>query len=379
MVRHSAARRCPRVIREGEHWGCRAALDHRLSYRDHQVRTLSAKVADDDAFVPSTSTRGAGRSASRYNGTVAELWTDPEWLAGVHAWVDEQTDTLGLERTGDTEQPHVTVWSTVLKVPTTAGPVWFKANHGPLQHEAALVTLLAERVPDRVEPLLAADLDRGWMLMRDAGTRMRELVVVEASLERWHPVLDSVARISIAMEDDVHALLAIGVPDLRLTTLPASYAALMEEIDAAPSFRAATGRVVELCEQLAPYGIRESVQHDDLHDGQVFVRDGRHWVVDWGDGCLSHPFFVLAVALEGQIAWGLDDVESSVDTGPFRDTFLAPYGAAYPNLSRADLVEASRLATRLGWAARAVNGHLSVDEESTRRRLEMFVDGRVQD
>ncbi len=316
---------------------------------------------------------------TRYNGTVTELWTDPEWLAGAHAWVDEQTNALGLERTGDAEQPHIEVWSTVLKVPTTAGPVWFKANHGPLRHEAALVTLLAERVPDRVEPLLAADLDRGWMLMRDAGTRMRELVVVEANLARWHPVLDSVARISIAMEDDIDALLAIGVPDLRLATLPASYAALMEEIDAAPRFRAATDQVAELCEQLAAYGIRDSVQHDDLHDGQVFVRDGRHWVLDWGDACVSHPFFVLAVALEGQIAWGLDDVESSVDTGPFRDTFLAPYAAAHPNLSHADLVEASRLATRLGWAARAVNGHLSVDGEGTRRRLEMFVDGRVKD
>ena len=318
------------------------------------------------------------RCASRYNGTVTELWTDPEWLAGAHAWVEEQTEALGLVRTGDVEQPHVRVWSTVLKVPTTAGPVWFKANHGPLQHEAALVTLLAERVPDRVEPLLAADLDRGWMLMRDAGTRMRELVVGEASLERWHPVLDTVARISVALEDDVGGLLAIGVPDLRLATLPASYAALMEEIDAAPRFRAATHRVAELCEQLAAYGIRDSVQHDDLHDGQVFVRDGRHWVVDWGDACVSHPFFVLAVALEGQIAWGLDDVEDSVDTAPFRDTFLAPYEAAYPNLSHADLVEAARLATRLGWAARSVNGHLPVDEQSTLRRLEMFVDGRVQ-
>ena len=319
------------------------------------------------------------RCASRYNGTVTELWTDPEWLAGAHAWVDQKTDALGLERTGDVEQPHVRVWSTVLKVPTTAGPVWFKANHGPLQHEAALVTLLAERVPDQVAPLLAADLDRGWMLMRDAGTRMRELVVVEASLERWHPVLDTVARISIALEDDVGGLLAIGVPDLRLATLPASYAALMEEIDAAPRFRAATHRVAELCEQLAAYGIRDSVQHDDLHDGQVFLRDGRHWVVDWGDACVSHPFFVLAVALEGQIAWGLDDVESSVDTGPFRDTFLVPYEAACPDLSHADLVEAARLATKLGWAARSVNGHLPVDEQSTLRRLEMFVDGQVQD
>ena len=318
------------------------------------------------------------RSASRYNGIVTELWTDPEWLVGARAWVDEQTEALGLERTGDAEQPHVRVWSTVLKVPTTAGPVWFKANHGPLQHEAALVTMLAEHVPDRVEPLLAADLSRGWMLMRDAGQRMRELVVLEASLERWHPVLDSVARISIAMEDQVEALLAIGVPDLRLATLPTSYAALVEEVDAEPRFHAATGQVAELGEQLAAYGIRDSVQHDDLHDGQVFVRDGRHWVADWGDACLSHPFFVLAVALEGQIAWGLEDVESSVETGPFRDAFLAPYAAAYPNLSHADLVEASRLATRLGWAARAVNGHLSVDQESTRRRLEMFVDGRVE-
>ena len=319
------------------------------------------------------------RSARGYNGTVSELWTDPVWLAGAHAWVDEQADALGLERTGDVEQPHVRVWSTVLMVPTTAGPVWFKANHGPLQHEAALVTLLAERVPDRVEPLLAADLDRGWLLMRDAGKRMRELVVDEASLQRWHPVLDSVARISVAMEDDVNALLAIGVPDLRLATLPAGYAALMEEIDAAPRFRSAADRVGELCEQLAAYGIRDSVQHDDLHDGQVFVRDGRHWVLDWGDASVSHPFFVLSVALEGQVAWGLDDVENSVDTGPFRDTFLAPYAAAYPNLSHADLVEASRLATRLGWAARAVNGHLPGDQESTRQRLEMFVDGRVQD
>ncbi len=319
------------------------------------------------------------RSSSRYNGTVTELWTDPDWLAGADAWVDEQTDALGLERTGVAEQPHIRVWSTVLKIPTTNGPVWFKANHGPLHHEAALVMLLAQRAPDRVRPLLAADLDRGWMLMRDAGQRMRELVVAEASQRRWHPVLDSVARISLAMEDDIDSLIAIGVPDLRLATLPATYNALMHEIDAAPRFRAATALMADLCEQLKAYGIRDSVQHDDLHDAQVFVDEGRHWVVDWGDACVSHPFFVLAVALEGQIAWGLDDAENSVDTGPFRDTFLAPYEAAYPHLSHADLVEAARLATRLGWAARSVNGHLAADEQSTLRRLEMFVDGRVQD
>ena len=81
-----------------------------------------------------------------------DLWTDPTWLAGAHAWVDEQTAALGLVRAGDVEQPHVETWSTVLRVPTTTGPVWFKANHGPLEHEAALVGLLAERAPEQVRP-----------------------------------------------------------------------------------------------------------------------------------------------------------------------------------------------------------------------------------
>ena len=119
-----------------------------------------------------------------------------------------------------------------------------------------------------------------------------------------------------------------------------------------------------------------SIQHDDLHDGQIFLRDGQLRVMDWGDACVSHPFFVLSVALEGQLAWGLDDVEDSVDTAPFRDTFLAPYAVAYPHLTRADLVEAARLAMRLGWACRAVNGHIPGDDERTHQRLSMFVDGR---
>ncbi|GEP35944.1 phosphotransferase [Nocardioides szechwanensis] len=306
-----------------------------------------------------------------------ELWSDPAWLAGAHAWIDEQTASLGLVRAGEVEQPHLETWSTVLKVPTTTGPVWFKANHGPLEHEAALVTLLTERVPDLVQALLAVDLDRGWMLMSDGGERLRELIEVEQSLERWHHALDAVARISLALEDDVDHLLALGVPDLRLATLPAGYAALMDEIDAEPRFREAAAQVADLSARLAPYGIRDSVQHDDLHDGQIYVRDGRHWVLDWGDACVSHPFFVLSVALEGQLAWGLDDEESSVDTAPFRDTFLAPYAAAYPHLSHADLAEAVRLATRLGWAVRAVNGHIAGDKDQTVTRLTMFVDGGV--
>ncbi|HET8969502.1 MAG TPA: phosphotransferase [Candidatus Nanopelagicales bacterium] len=300
-------------------------------------------------------------------------WRDPAWLAVAHAWIDEQVHRLGLVRLGDIEQPHVYPWSTVLRVPTALGDVWFKANAPELQHEAALVTLVAERVPERVPPLLAVDVDRGWMLMADAGRRLREVVAEERSLHRWLDVLPATARIQLAMEPDVEALLALGVPDMRLATLPDGYERLMDTVRAEPRFRAAHARVVELCEELATFGITETLQHDDLHDGQVFLRDGTHLVMDWGDACISHPFFTLSVTVEGGIAWGVDDVADSEDTGPYVRAYLAPYAERYDG----DLPAAARVATRLGWACRAVNGHVPSDVEHTLTRLRMFVDGRI--
>jgi hypothetical protein len=299
-------------------------------------------------------------------------WRDPAWIAGAHAWIEEQTDRLGLARTGAIEQPHIYPWSTVMRVPTAEGDVWFKANTGQLQHEAALVSLVAERVPERVPPLLATDLDRGWMLMADAGQRLREVVAAERSLKRWLDVLPATARIQLAMEPDVDALLALGVPDMRLATLPDGYAQLMNLLDAEDRYRDGLALVVELGEELATFGIAETLQHDDLHDGQVFVRNGTHLVMDWGDACISHPFFTLSVTLEGGIAWGIDDVENSEDTEPYLQAYLAPYAERYDG----DLVAASRLATRLGWACRAVNGYVPSDKEHTLTRLRMFLDGR---
>jgi hypothetical protein len=301
-------------------------------------------------------------------------WTAATWLADAHAWIEQRLTELGRTRTGEIEQPHVAPWSTVLRVPTDGGTVFFKANEDQLRHEAVVVGLLAARVPDRVPPLLAVDPERGWMLMADAGETLRVVAAREQSLDRWYDALEGVARIQLAVADDVDALLALGVPDHRLAGVPERYAALMDQIDAEPRFRDAQSYVEQLCAELASYGIPDSIQHDDLHDAQVFVRDGTQLIMDWGDACVSQPFCVLSVALEGVIAWGLDDVEGSVDTAPFRDAYLAPYAERFPDL---DLAAAVVPALRLGWAIRAVNGHVVGDLDQTMTRLGMFLDGRV--
>ncbi|WP_162906958.1 phosphotransferase [Allorhizocola rhizosphaerae] len=300
-----------------------------------------------------------------------QRWRDPDWLAGVHTWIDARLGELGVARTGDIEQPHLVLWSTVLRVPTDAGDVWFKANADSLRHEAAVVQRIALRRPDVVPPLLAADTVSGWMLMSDAGESLRVVSARERSLDRWHDILSRYAGVQLDLAGDVDDLLAMGLPDMRLAVLPKAYERLMDEFAAERRFRDAAPMVADMCAELASYGLPELVQHDDLHDAQVFVRDGRHLVLDWGDACVSHPFFTLSVTLEGMLAWGLDDVANSVDTAPFRDAYLAPFAERFGG----DLVAAAKLALRLGWACRAVNGHVPGDDQRTFARLRMFLDG----
>jgi hypothetical protein len=226
-------------------------------------------------------------------------WYDPGFLAAAHAWIEAELGRLGLSRTGEIEQPHVYPWSTVLRVPTDGGDVWFKANMPELAHEAVAVQLLAARRPDCVPPLLAVDDERGWMLMGDAGEQLRAVVSREHDLGRWLDVLPLYAGLQLDLVPEVDELLAVGVPDMRLAVLPELYVRRLDTIGAEQRFHDALPRVEEMCAELASFGIPETIQHDDLHDGQIFVRDGRHLLLDWGDACISHPFFTLAVTLEG--------------------------------------------------------------------------------
>ena len=63
-------------------------------------------------------------------------WRDPAFLEAARAWIADRLAEQGRSVVGTIEQPHVTDWSTVLRVPTDDGPVWFKANDEAMRHEA---------------------------------------------------------------------------------------------------------------------------------------------------------------------------------------------------------------------------------------------------
>jgi hypothetical protein len=317
------------------------------------------------------------------------IWTEPSWLESAHDWIHSQVELLGLELSAEIEQPHVLPWSTVLRIPTSSGPVWFKANVPGLAHEAAVVEILtAGRRQELLPQLLATDLERGWMLQADAGTKLRELLEENRDFDVWERILPLYAELQIAAADDRDRLLAAGAPDRRLSALPRQFEELLRDRKTLDSLtereleRLSTlvPRIEEECRELGAYELPETIQHDDLHDGQVFVRDRRYVFLDWGDACVAHPFFTLVVTL-AVLAYKLELEHDSPELDRFRDAYLEPWTRFRP---RGDLEQAYPIAYRLGVLCRGLTWALIVsaiqrplrdqEEDAVPERMRMLLE-----
>lgn len=83
-----------------------------------------------------------------------------------------------------------------------------------------------------------------------------------------------------------------------METLPSRFEQSLEsdlplDPDEIDRLRAFAPRLPELSAELAAYGVAETVQHDDLHFANLYEKDGRLRVLDWGDTSISHPFASL--------------------------------------------------------------------------------------
>ena len=254
-------------------------------------------------------------------------------------------------------------------MPTEGGAVWFKAALPGLDHDAGVTAVLARLRPDVVLAPLAVDLARGWMLLPDGGERLREVLENERNPRRWLEIMPLYAELQMATASAVDELLAAGLPDYRLARVPVLVEQTAERLDlSAPP----PSHVLELVEELGALGIPETAQHDDLHDGNVFVRDaGGYAVFDWGDGCVSHPFCSLVVGLRG-IAYRFELAENDPDLGRIRDAYLEPWTARGDRTSLLRAVELSgvvgRLCRSLSWLRALGDEHLVVGESAQSAR-----------
>jgi len=264
---------------------------------------------------------------------VTELWTQPSWRAQAEAWIDVELERLGLQVTGPTQQPHVRPWSTVLRIPTREGDLYFKASAPVQAFEVPLLQALMDDFADRLPSVLDFDVERAWMLMRDGGTQLRELVNDRRDLHHWLAVVPLYAELQIGVAARADELVGLGVPDLRLGRLPEQLAALLERGDVVPEVRDAirvrVPRILELCEELSSDRIPATLQHNDLHTHNVLVRDGRYRIFDWGDSSISHPFQTMRVTIRFvKQALAVSEDDGAVER--VRDAYLEPWSGSRP-------------------------------------------------
>jgi hypothetical protein len=254
---------------------------------------------------------------------VISMSGEPELSGG---WADglgqlvEVDDALGwavdvLQGMGrEVVAPPVTLkdrpWSRVVRLETEEGTVWLKVNRGQTTYEAAVVAALGRIAPESVdEPLAVAG---AWMLTSDGGPTLRNLRGDSApDLAAMSEVMREYAALQRATVPHVERLLALGVPDVRPSLIPAAFDRLLDQHDwmrvgqeggiseeSYTRLRAHGPAVVEACTQLAESPIPLALQHDDLHDNNVFVPSaGVYRIFDWGDSSIGHPFGTLLVSL----------------------------------------------------------------------------------
>jgi aminoglycoside phosphotransferase (APT) family kinase protein len=108
-----------------------------------------------------------------------------------------------------------------------------------------------------------------------------------------------------------------------------------------------------MCRELASFGIPATLHHDDFHDGNLFLLNGRVIFTDWGESAVTHPFFTLVVLLRGA-SNSLDLEPDAPELAQVRDWYLSQWTDYAP---LAELQRVVRLAQRIGLVNRALTWH----------------------
>ena len=207
-------------------------------------------------------------------------------------------------------------WATTWRVQGPQGVSFLKAAGPATHYEAPLLASLHRVAPELMAPVLATEPDAGWVLLGDAGRVLDQKQGAPVDLPVWITMLSRFAELQRRAEPLVADLVAAGVPDERPDRLPDVLRQVLgQSAEAADLTRAERqdllGRADRWADdeaELAQLALPASVQHGDLHTGNVAIADdGSVRFFDFGDASIAHPFTTLLVPLRLARHLGADD------------------------------------------------------------------------
>jgi hypothetical protein len=235
-------------------------------------------------------------------------WERRGWYAEAVHWILSECSRLGYAPSRPIEQIKA-AWSSssILRINTSAGDLYFKAVYPKQPFEPAVIDALAKRWPRNVPAVVAADHDRGWMLMRDFGERTLD----REPIARWQTANRVFSAIQITCSADLDPWWRLQCPDLRIPALVECMDRLLGDtaalrIDepgglssaAATRLRELVPRMHDLWAELAEIPIPASIVQQDFRDGNLVMWERSYVFYDWSDTVVSHPFFACCRFLD---------------------------------------------------------------------------------
>ena len=212
------------------------------------------------------------------------------------------------------------------------------------------------------------------LLLPDGGPVLGEQHPRDEVLERLPEVARQYAQLQVDLARHVDELLALGAADMRPARMLERFDdAVATAAPASPEQAAGLARLVELasrfgdwCGRLAASPGGASLDHNDLHGGNVFLdASGGARFFDWGDAVVSHPF-ASALVLRSVVRWLQDvHVETPVERR-ILDAYLEPFGALGPAADAREVVDIA-LRGRQGRPIAGVEASRRADATGCRR------------
>ena len=203
-------------------------------------------------------------------------------------------------RTGRVEQAKSWNLSLVVRVPSSAGPLWCKATPPFMAHEAAVIDRIAAAQPDLVPQLVG--FDTGIALMAEI-PGSDQYMAAEPVLLR---MVSRLVRLQAVWTGRTGELARLGLPSWGEDVLPALVGDTLERpetLAALPAgridaLRALVASLPDRMAALATCGLPDTLVHGDAHPGN-WRSDGTGLVLlDWGDSGIGHPLLDMPAFLQ---------------------------------------------------------------------------------
>ena len=224
-------------------------------------------------------------------------WAFDGWQDRAHGWIAAQVAAQGWRLTGEIAQDRKWCITCMLKVPTDAGALYFKAVPDTFSREIEITRYLGALFPDSVPSVVAAEPDEHWLLMRDFRA---EILGDSKEMDLWIQAMRDYGAIQAGTAAHVEALLARGAMDFRLEALPDKLDAMLADseilqpdrhisADEIGRLRDYAPRIKAILAELQGYAIPPTIIHSDFHPWNIAVQPGRTVVFDWTDAGVGHP------------------------------------------------------------------------------------------